>query len=142
VATLNQDMTDNTMEFLSNPTKGALLLGNTLTISAIFSFFREDFNNQTGKPNKTTSESIHAFLVTYANSTIQDFIRKNPTTQFVYFPYNWNLNGPTSGLCSVNRLCFPWWMMIVACIVLIFIIGTTTTCIRLSANGYQQVMTN
>jgi len=112
---IDAELSGNALDFLSNTKKGVNIEGDSLRISAIFSFFPDDFNNKTGpKANKTNSISIAWFLANYGPPYVKEYISKNPTPVFYYFTYDWNLNGPITGLCSVDRLCYPWWAFVVA----------------------------
>jgi len=111
---IDTELTENTQNFLANPKKGANVEGDSIRISAIFSFFPNDFNNKTGKINGTNSISIPWFLSTYGPASVKEYISKNPNPTLYYFTYDWNLNGPIKGLCPVDRLCYPWWAFVVA----------------------------
>jgi len=127
VENIDSELTSNTQDFLANPKKGCAIEGDALRISAIFSFFPDDFNNKTGKVGNTTSISISWFLSQYAPTEVKKFLAKNPDPNFLYFKYNWHLNGDISKLCSADRVCFPWWAFLViaiafVCLVLLFVI--------------------
>lgn len=110
VETIEEELTSNAIDFLANPLKGSKVEGDSIRVSAIFSFFPEDFNS---KQKKTNSQSIPWFLAQYGPDSVKQFIKQNPEPTLFYFTYDWDLNGSVGTLCSADRLCFPWWSFVV-----------------------------
>jgi len=110
---IDNEMTENTQDFLKNKKKGVDIVDGKLTATMIFNFFPNDFNNMTGpKINNTNSYNVTWFLYTYSPEPIKTFILLNPHAEVHFFNYNWDLNGDVGGLCTVDRVCYPWWALI------------------------------
>jgi len=146
---LYDQLASNTIEFLSNRQKGAKLSGTTLTLSPIFNWFQNDFNNKTGFNGVIGNfANLADFILKYTNNTaskdIYNYVEKNKnavnTITFQTFSYDWNLNGDVSSLCNENRLCISYiYIIIAAFLVLITVIIVTIILVRRKASGYDAV---
>jgi len=128
---LDNEMSDNVQKWLANPAKGSSVSGNTITLSAIFNWFADDFNNVTGKGS---SSNMTSFLTMYAPTAVGNALRGSHTLQ--YFTYNWNLNGYINGLCKVDRPCFPWWALLCLILGVLVVVVVSVLCVRRRRNNY------
>ena len=80
---LDKQLSDQMKTFLSNPLKGLRIEGNTLYLSSIFKWFKEDFESKGG---------VRKFLSHFVDNQTKEkiFSRKLETR---YLDYDWNLNG-------------------------------------------------
>jgi len=128
---ISGEMDDNVNKWLANPKKGSTANGQTVTLSKIFQWFADDFNNVTGKSN---SGSISSFLLTHGPADVKDAINKGSVT-FAYFNYDWNLNGNNKNLCTVNRPCFPWWALLTLILGVLVVLVVSVICVRKRKNA-------
>ena len=75
---LEQQLQDQTIQFLNNPYKGLKLKSNTLYVSKIFDWFEEDFKKMGG---------VDAFILQYHPKL------KNQFKTIKYLDYDWSANG-------------------------------------------------
>jgi len=129
---LDDQLTANTKNFLENDKKGVKIVGSSLRVSRIFLYFPGDFNNRT--------MTIPVFLATYGPAAVKEFIKRNPKPELSYFTYDWDLNGSVATMCSAHRLCFPWWGIVVAVLV---VIGTIALAylvyVKTKSRGYEPI---
>ena len=80
--TLDQQLDDATRGFINNP-KRNYFEGNTLYVSQIFKWFKEDFN-----------EDIVGFFIKYADEGLKKELEiKKQAIKINYLRYDWSLNG-------------------------------------------------
>lgn len=80
--TLDQQLDDATRAFINNP-KRNYLDGDTLYVSKIFRWFKEDFNND-----------VIGFFIKYADEDFKKELEiRKQTIKINYLHYDWSLNG-------------------------------------------------
>jgi len=121
---ITDEMTENVVSWLANAKKGSTVTGNVVTLSKIFLWFPDDFNNST---KKTNSANLTSFLMQYGPKAVRDAL-KGPVT-FKYFEYDWNLNGNITS-CAVDRPCFPWWALLTLILGILVILIVSVICVR------------
>ena len=81
-STLDRQLDDATRGFINNP-KRNYFEGNTLYVSQIFKWFKEDFN-----------EDIVGFFIKYADEGLKKELEiKKQAIKISYLRYDWSLNG-------------------------------------------------
>lgn len=84
---LREQMDDQMMLWLQNPTKGLTLSGRRLTLSRIFLWFADDFGGFKG---------VRKYVPQYTPDAIKSALQKRVRTR--YFEYSWSINRkPASG---------------------------------------------
>ena len=79
---LNRQLTEVTEAFINDPDRNRLN-GDTLYVSKIFKWYKEDFNND-----------IVGFFLKYAEGILKDKLQKNSKEiEVEYLDYDWSLNG-------------------------------------------------
>ena len=82
-ATLDAQLEQSTREFLENPEHN-YLKGDTLYVSSIFKWYKEDFN-----------DDPFTFFLAHSSGTLQQqLISKKDKIRIKYVDYDWSLNGP------------------------------------------------
>jgi len=137
VANLDDEMSDNVARWLANPKKGSSVSGNIITLSSIFNWFSDDFNNVTGRSN---CANLSSFLVQYGPDDVKEVVEHGRAT-YNYFTYNWDLNGNIKALCQVERPCFPWWALLTLILGLLVVVIIAVVCVRRREHtrGYTQI---
>jgi len=136
VENLEEEMDDNVNKWVGNPAKGSAVSGNTITLSPIFKWFADDFNNVTGRSNYA---NLSDFLLTHGPENVQKVVESG-NAMYSYFTYNWNLNGVINK-CSVDRPCFPWWALLTLILGSLVVVIISVICVRRRsyARGYVQI---
>ena len=81
-STLDRQLDDATRAFINNPQRN-YLAGNTLYVSQIFKWFKEDFN-----------EDVVGFFIKYADEGLKKELEiKKQAIKINYLRYDWSLNG-------------------------------------------------
>ena len=79
---LNQQLTEATEAFINDPDRNRLN-GDTLYVSKIFKWYKEDFN-----------DDIVGFFLKYAEGILKEKLQKNKKEiEVEYLDYDWSLNG-------------------------------------------------
>jgi len=144
---LEDQVTNNTIEFLSNRNKGSSISSGNLFLSNIYSLYIEDFRNTTTAPSNFPN--LSSYLLKYTNNSQNMDIYKNILANqdkinkgnFNIINYNWKLNGDTSSLCSVNRLCvssFQFVILFITIAIIAAVIVTVYVC-YLKRKQYKEV---
>jgi len=82
---LDQQLEEATRSFLADPRKNHFEASTrTLHLSAIFKWFREDFEGAAG--------NVTAFFARHASATLRSSLASGPV-ELDYEPYDWSLNG-------------------------------------------------
>ena len=82
-ATLDDQLEQSTRDFLENPEHN-FLEGDTLYVSSIFKWYKEDFNNDP-----------LSFFLTHTGGTLQQKLSsRKDKIRIKYADYDWSLNGP------------------------------------------------
>ena len=83
-STLDRQLDDSTRMFINNP-KRNYLKGDTLLVSKIFKWFRNDFN-----------DDVIGFFIQYANEDLKkELTAKKDGIKIKYLHYDWSLNTAT-----------------------------------------------
>jgi len=139
-ATLEDQMSDQMRQYLSNGGKGALLdrVNAKIKLSMIYSWFDSDFKDH----DPTGNHTVLGFLLQFFNTADKLYIQQNLNAiKITYFSYDWDLNGKLSAICqSPKRVCFPWWGLL-GCIGGVVLIGVILYCVvrRKHPRNYQSV---
>jgi len=128
VEKLDEQLSSRVLDWLSNEDKGARIEGTTLKLSAIFGFFPEDFTNSTN--HHTNSKSLEDFITKWGPQKLKAFYEHTKDPKIAYFTYNWNMNGNVTSLCSADRICFPWWGLVIILLLVVFIGGLALVIVR------------
>lgn len=80
---LNQQLNQQVRLFLQNRTKGVLMDGSGVQISAIFQWFSQDFNKKNAPKSKI---GVITFINNHSKSSL------SPSEHLEYLKYNWKLN--------------------------------------------------
>ena len=83
-ATLDEQLEQSTRDFLENPEHN-FLDGDTLYVSSIFKWYKEDFND----------DPLSFFLTHTGGSLLQQLSTRKDQIRIKYADYDWSLNGPT-----------------------------------------------
>jgi len=125
---LDDQLTENFNDFLSNAKKGMLVdqQSKTVTLSSIFNWFSADFINFFNNTSQASNATVITFILQYLSPNDSDFqfLLANQNASLKYFRYDWNVNTNGKLPCtSHSRPCFTvLWLLVTLGILLIIVI--------------------